>query len=148
MRTLFALAFVVCLSSVVEAQTVVAQLASLSPQFREGTSTTNSVDVPLNITETVDEIQIVLDIQTAAYEDPTTELKIRLYRLIPASGTWQMIGSVTKLGGRYVDPETLEVNPPITMSMSASMFAGFTVRAEVETANRIRLGVIVNSVRN
>lgn len=147
MRYLSALAFVVCLfiASVSEAQTV-AQIANLSQQFREGTSTTASVDLPANLSTIADEIWIVLDIQAPVYEDPTTRLAIRLYRLIPATGLWQYAGGSTFNGGRYVDEDGI-VNPPITFGGAASIFAGYTVRAEIETNARVRLGATVSTVK-
>lgn len=142
------LVLAICLlaPSFAEAQTVVAQLTNLSQTFREGTTTTNSVSVPANITETADEIAISLDIQTAVYEDPATRLTIRLYRLEPATQQWRMMSAGTFSGGRYVD-EDGNVNPPITMSTATSTFAGYEARVEVETNARVRLGATVYTLK-
>lgn len=127
------------LASPAWAQEVPLQIASLGKVFREGTTTTSSYRVPVDLAG--NEVSIQLDINTADYEDPATRINMRLYRLIPG-GAWQYMGGAEFRGGRYVDEDGV-VNPPPTVSPSLSVLKGYEVRAEVETATRIRLGAIV-----
>lgn len=144
MRYILALAFVVCLSNTAAAQEPLV-IASLSKQFREGTHTTASYDVPITIAQTGARAALLtLDLDDSAYEDPTTRITIRIYRLLPGGG-WEHCGSTTKVGGRYVEDGV--VNPPITLELGPiSAFAGFPVRAEIESATRVRVGLSVELV--
>lgn len=118
-------------------------LAQLSQTFREGTSTTNSVLVPTDITSVASELQLALDIPATVYEDPATRLTMRVYRLEPSTGQWREMASTTFVGGRRVDPEDGTVNPQPVMSVLPQVFAGYQVRAEVETNRRARVGMTV-----
>jgi hypothetical protein len=144
MIRIFAFVVALLVSSSAWAQEVPLQIASLGKVFREGMTTTASYNVPADIRNTYSEVRLSLNLNDVDYEAPSTRVTLRIYRLIPATGLWQQMSSTTKVGGQFVEDGI--VNPPVQMGVSLDAFAGYTVRAEVETATRIRVGIVVELI--
>jgi hypothetical protein len=114
---------------------------------REGVILTPSVDIPTNLPR--GEIQAILDMPVAAYEDPTNRIFADLYQSdLTLPGGWRLRASNRPggwLGGRFVDEDGIVNPPPILFALSVSdAERGKTFRIEFDVAKRMRVGLTVN----
>lgn len=137
MRYILALAFVVCLASLVEAQTVV---IDTPVQQREGVLVTPSWTVPA---DAAGELDIQANIPTADYENVTHSLIMRIYVLV--DGVWRAVVAGEWHGGPAVDFDG-NPNPAPYIGLSLGGLRGKQIRGEAEIPVRMRVGFTLSTV--
>jgi hypothetical protein len=121
-------------------------LHSIPQQQRQGVILTPSVQIPANLPR--GEIQVILDIPTADYEDLANIIFADLYQSdLSLPGGWRLRASnrpVGWVGGRFVEDGIVNP-PPIPFSLTVTdAERGKTFRAEFDIPKRMRVGLTVN----
>lgn len=122
-------------------------LHSFPQQQRDGVILTPSVDIPANLPN--GEIQVILDMPTAAYEDPTNRVFADLYQSdLTVPGGWRLRASNRPsgwVGGPYTDDDGVKNPPPVLFALSVGdNERGKTFRVEFDISKRMRAGLTVN----
>lgn len=116
----------------------VTTVATLPQQQRQGTYQTASYTVPADATGYV---KIVMNINTADYENTANSLQFRIYWL--DVDTWKLYVGGGWVGGR-VDDWELGVNPMPAVETNIEPLRGKQVRGEIDIPNRMRVGCTVD----
>jgi hypothetical protein len=117
-------------------------LVSVPETQRQGSTMSGSIIVPMDATGI---LRGSVQINNADYVDPANQLFIRVYRLL-ANGTWQIYIASRWNGGPYVDDETGELNPRPWFEVNIETLRGATVRVELDSVNRIRMGCMLENI--
>ena len=92
------------------------------------------------------EVLVRLNIPTTAiYEDLDHVVVMRFYYRASPASPWIETGAARWQGGRYVDPETSEVNPLPVYSPGLRQMRGREVRAEFEVMDAMRIGCTIEA---
>jgi hypothetical protein len=115
------------------------RILTISQSQRQGNFTSHSVTVPSG---TDGACLLTPQIHAADFRNAALSFTYRIYRLEPSSGLWRMmVGSAWQGGGDPNDPDQLPA-----MDISASVLAGYEVRAELDVPERMRIGFAVDLV--
>jgi hypothetical protein len=111
-------------------------LVSLPETQRQGSTMSGSIVMPMDVTGI---FRTSVQINNADYVDPTNSLWVRVYRLL-SDGTWQIYAAQPWKGGARVDDETGEQNPRPWFEVNAEPLRGATLRVELDSVKRLRIG--------
>ena len=113
-------------------------LLTLARVRRNGTFTTGSYDVPVNITGY---FRVLSDIHPTDYINIDVRLAFRLYKLNTVTGLWVLDSGFSWSGGaNIVDGIS---NPTPSLLIPAADIAGKTIRAEIDSPSNIRVGCLI-----
>jgi hypothetical protein len=111
-------------------------LVDLPETQRQGSTMSGSIVIPLDATGV---LRARAQINNADYVDPTNRLFLRVYRLL-GDGTWQIYAAQRWDGGARVDDETGEQNPRPWFEVPMEPLRGATLRVELDSVKRLRIG--------
>lgn len=148
LRTLGILAAVLLSATVAQAQEVVtATLVSIAQQQRDP-QTFTTPEVPRAQLPSVEGefLRVRLTMPLADVRNEAHTFSAYLYEFIPGTG-WKFVTGGSMQGGTYLDENGQQIYPQILFHPSQLNAATTSVRAEFSWSQRLRIGVVAETIR-